>query len=160
VSARYLLLHLHHRYPKQWLSSPRLAVRPPAGRGNLLRHLADLGVACSVKQSERLRRLDSVTELFQHYYFRGVVQDSHEGLVGWLEARYPLILLRDIPTPDEMLEIQCECRRFVSLLLDDGEQFQAYGRHRESHRKLSCSAYCANLSPNPTRLPKVLGRFL
>ena len=115
VSARYLLLHLHHRYPKQWLSSPRLAVRPPAGRGNLLRHLADLGVACSVKQSERLRGLDSVTELFQHYYFRGVVQDSHEGLVGWLEARYPLILRRDIPTPDEMLEIQCEGRRFVCI---------------------------------------------
>ena len=132
VSARYLLLHLHHRHPKQWLSSPRLAVRPPAGHGNLLRHLADLGVACSVKQSERLRGLDSVTELFQHYYFRGVVQDSHEGLVGWLEARYPLILRRDIPTPDEMLEIQCEGRRFVSLLLDDGEQFQAYGRHRDA----------------------------
>jgi hypothetical protein len=49
--------------------------------------LADLGVACSLKQSERLRGLDSVTELFQHHYFRGVVQDSHEGLVdGWRRA--------------------------------------------------------------------------
>ena len=86
VSARYLLLHLHHRHPKQWLSSPRLAVRPPAGRGNLLRLLADLGVACSVKQSERLRGLDSVIELFQHYYFRGVVQDSKDWSDGWRRA--------------------------------------------------------------------------
>jgi hypothetical protein len=48
--------------------------------------LADLGVACSVKQSERLRGLDSVIELFQHYYFRGVVQDSKDWSDGWRRA--------------------------------------------------------------------------
>ncbi|MGZ3721870.1 MAG: hypothetical protein ACXVA9_02995 [Bdellovibrionales bacterium] len=77
----------------------------------------------------RLATLGTISELYQRFFFRGVVMDSHEGLVGWLERRYPLILRLDIPTPDEMLEIQCQGLRFVTLLLNEEVQFQPYGRH-------------------------------
>jgi len=138
VCARYVLLHLHRRHPKQWLSSPRVPT-DFSGRGEsekgshyLLAALYSMNIVCSRRQLERLENYASILELFQSYYFRGVVLDSHEGLVGWMEKRYPLIFRRDIPTPDEMLTIQCEGRRYVTLLTKDHEQFVRYGRHQDA----------------------------
>jgi hypothetical protein len=128
--ARYLLLHLHARHPRQWLSSPRMAA-PMQGQG-LLNELQNLEVTLSAKQSARLEGLGSLKGLVQSYYFRGVVLDSHEGLVGWLEGRYPLHLRQNIPSPDEMLAIQCQGQRYVTLLLQEDAQFQKYGRHADA----------------------------
>lgn len=128
--ARYLLLHLHARQPAQWLSGPRAKTNRLSS--GLLSALEALGVSLSHRQRERLKHLPNVHELFCSFFFRGVVLDSHEGMVGWLEKRYPLYLRLDIPTPDEMLAAQCEGVRFVTLLIGGPAQFQTYGRHADA----------------------------
>jgi hypothetical protein len=143
ICARYLLLHLDRRHPKQWLSGPRVGTvtdtvavsgnsLPTASPVGLLEVLERLNISLTEKHRARLTPLSGVPELFRRFFFRGVVLDSHEGLVGWLDGRYPLQLRLDIPSPDEMLEIQCRGLRYVSLLLNDDVQFQAYGRHRDA----------------------------
>lgn len=130
VCARYLLLHLHIRHPAEWLSSPR---RPVSGESQeLSAQLDQLEISLTAKQRLRLVGLKSIHDLINHYYFRGVVLDSHEGLVEWMESRYPLILRLDIPTPDEMLEIQCQGRRYVTLILSPELQLEPLGRHRDA----------------------------
>jgi hypothetical protein len=131
ICARYILLHLHARHPAQWLSGPRLKPkdRPP---GPALAQLEELGISLSRKQREKLQPLTGIKEIIQYFFFRGVVLDSSEGLAGWLEERYPLRLRLDIPSPDEMLAIQCQGLRYVTLLLEDEQQFQNYGRHQDA----------------------------
>jgi hypothetical protein len=80
----------------------------------------------------KLRGIHSLEDLWRAYFFRGVVLDSHEGMVGWLEGRYPIEVRNDIPSPEEMLRTQCEGRRIFTLLLRPEEQFVAYGRHRDA----------------------------
>lgn len=133
--ARYILAHLARRHPAQWLSSPRApraSLTDAISSTNLLCELSAAEIAVSFRQSERLRGLDTVVDLFREFYFRGVALDSHEGLVGWLEQRYPLRLLFHIPTPDEMLAYQCEGRRYVTVLLADEDQLRAHGRHADA----------------------------
>lgn len=130
ICTRYLLLHLHARQPARWLSSPRAS--GARLNGGLLSELAALGVELSHRQRERLGGFTDVCELFRGFFFRGVVLDSHEGMVGWLEKRYPLCLRVDMPSPDEMLAAQCDGVRFVTLLIDGPAQFQTYGRHADA----------------------------
>jgi hypothetical protein len=129
--AEYVLLHLHRRHPRQWLSGPRLNSSPRSS-GGLLAELERLEVDLSAKQSERLQSLTHLPELYSRFFFRGLVLDSHEGMVGWIEGRYPLLLRLDMPTPDEMLEIQCQGLRYVTLLLSEQIQFEKHGRHADA----------------------------
>ncbi|MBX3020930.1 MAG: hypothetical protein KF799_04580 [Bdellovibrionales bacterium] len=69
-------------------------------------------------------------ELLRHYQLKGVGRDSQAGLLGWLEGRYPLDLREDIPSPHEMLEVQCRGRRYVTLMQRPEQQFVRYGRHK------------------------------
>jgi len=67
--------------------------------------------------------------LLRHFRLRGVGADAQEGLLGWLEGRYHLRLRNSIPTALEMLEIQCQGQRWVTLIDDEAKQFVRYGRH-------------------------------
>jgi hypothetical protein len=69
------------------------------------------------------------TALLKYYNIKGVREDSHLGLLNWLNGTYPLELRLTIPSPQDMLEAQCGGRRFVTMLARPEEQFQAIGRH-------------------------------
>jgi hypothetical protein len=53
-------------------------------------------------------------------------------MFAWLEGRYPLDLREDIPTPQEMLDVQCEGRRYVTLMPRPEQQLTSYGRHEDA----------------------------
>jgi hypothetical protein len=129
VCALYVLLHLERRHGQQWLSGPR---QRGAESNQSLEWLTAWGFALSRSQLQRLASIGSVTELWQRCFFRGVILDSHEGLVAWLESRYPLTLLTTIPSPQEMLELQSQGRRYVTLMLDSEQQFRPWGRHQDA----------------------------
>lgn len=79
-------------------------------------------------EQKRLRELHHIADLPENHSLKGVAGDSRSGLLGWLKDLYPLILIDYIPTPLEMLNIQCEGRRFVSWL--QAPEFQRpLGRH-------------------------------
>lgn len=129
---RYLLRHLYTRHSRNWLSSPRRPNRRHGTEGKLVRELTLMGLDLTEKQRERFAGFDSVMEVFTSNYVRGVALDSHEGLVGWFEDRYPLIIRHEIPGAQEMLSVQCEGNRIVTLLLNEEEQNVRYGRHADA----------------------------
>lgn len=89
-------------------------------------------VLCELKlrhpEQRRLRALHHIAELPENFSLKGVAGDSRSGLLGWLNDAYPLILIDYIPSPLEMLAIQCEGKRYVSLLTKPEFQ-KRLGRH-------------------------------
>ncbi len=131
LCARFVLAHLSRRHPARWISSPRFSLEKRE-LPSIVSELEDAGISLSFKQRLKLQNVCSVPDLFRGFYFRGIVLDSHEGLVGWMDGRYPLELRLDIPTPDEMLDKQCEGGRFVSLMLAGSDQLRSHGRHADA----------------------------
>ena len=123
--ARFLLLHLANRHGGDWLSGPR--TRAAGGAGGF-----KMALQLRPKQLAKISDCATACEIFARFFFRGVVLDSHEGFVGWSEGRYPLELLLHMPTPDEMLDLQCEGRRCITLFLGAEEQFVVRGRHKDA----------------------------
>jgi hypothetical protein len=80
--------------------------------------------------------LKDPAQILEHYNLKGVREDSHLGLLNWLAGRYPLELRTHIPSPEEMLEAQCQGRRFVTLLAAPELQFQPIGRHAGAYEFL------------------------
>jgi len=79
-------------------------------------------------EQRRLWNLNHIADLPENFSLKGVAGDSRSGLLGWLKDLYPLILIDHIPTPFEMLNIQCDGQRFVSYLT--APEFQKpLGRH-------------------------------
>jgi hypothetical protein len=107
-AATYIFRSLATRHGPQWVGSRRQG-------------------APAISLEERLHV--APIALLKSYQLLGVCGDAHAGLLGWLEGRYPLIARPDIPTPTEMLEIQCEGKRFVTLMLHPEDQLRTFGRH-------------------------------
>jgi hypothetical protein len=105
---RYIFAHLQARHGTLWYGSRR---------------------AGSPAYSPRERLSLSPLETVRAYQLYSVAGDAHGGLLGWLEGRYPLVPRLDVPTPTEMLNIQCEGRRYVTILFAWEEQFRIRGRH-------------------------------
>lgn len=130
--AQYIVATLRRRHGPLWLGS-RLPRPPRTGAKSSARPLIDhwrddLGWTLYPKEAERLADIQDYSELFQTFQGKGLRADSRLGLIGWLDGRYPLTLLERIPSPLEMLQVQCEGRRFVSWLKAMPED-QPIGRH-------------------------------
>ena len=131
LAATMVLLHLQARHGVHWLSGPRDRTAG-GGQGEILQTLASLEIEVSPRRREQLASLHSFVDLWRSHFFRGVVLDSHEGQLGWMEGRYPLTTRFDIPTAEEMLDLQCEGGRYISLLIQPEQQFLRYGRHADA----------------------------
>lgn len=110
-AAFYVIDNLRDRYGKKWLGSRHPGVERPSEiiRENLWR---------------------TPLKLLGTYQLKGVRQDAHQGLLGWLEGRYPLELFYEIPSPREMLKCQCQGHRIVSLVPTPPPGIEKpYGRH-------------------------------
>jgi hypothetical protein len=120
-TALYILNHLQQRFPDQWLGGGRSSAQSLPFQLH--------GMTVTENQKRRIGGIATLAELVEHFSFRSIARDSHLGLLGYLQERYPLILLDHIPQPEEMLEIQCEGKRFVTLLLGEEWQKCQIGRH-------------------------------
>lgn len=133
IVAHYILDCLRRDHGNQWLSGPRKKVRNHINRFSYeSTWLHTFGFSLTPQLQRRLIGIKTICQLFQEYFFRGIALDSHEGLVGWLEGRYPLVLTNEIPTPHEMLNIQCDGKRIVTLLPRPDQQSKHYGRHKSA----------------------------
>jgi len=122
-TARFILTRLQKRFPNRWLGAGH---SPNPARGNFA--FSDL--VLSAKQMRRLQGIESFCQLFEFFSLQSIARDSHLGLTGWLQNRYPLILLNRIPSPHEMLKIQCQGQRYVTLLEGPEWEETPIGRHR------------------------------
>src|SRR5471030_2034175 len=94
--ARFVLRNLGLRHGPQWLSGPRCGPQRLSGprqklpgrartenASPLVDQLRELGLPLTPKHLRSCQELNSLSDLCAGYFFRGVVLDSHEGLVGW-----------------------------------------------------------------------------
>lgn len=127
LCARFVILSLYAKHGPRWLSSPapeRKESGPlPKGRWHL-------PVEVTERQRVRLEGCETLLDVVRGFQLKGVALDSRLGLVGWMEARYPLDLRFDIPAPHEMLAHQCRGRRFVTFRNSEELLFEPIGRHR------------------------------
>ena len=78
----------------------------------------------------RLSDLSDIADLLEHFLMKGIRLDSQLGLLGFLSGNYQLELVFRVPTPAEMLELQCEGRRFLTLIDNLACKSFDLGRHK------------------------------
>lgn len=114
-----VLTYLHHRKGDQFLSSP---FKPPLNQTHVASPaLKDLAITST--WSEKIwRRLSPHTTLYQlisQFAFYGMPVSINRALTRWYEGSYPLQLWMDIPTPEQLLKIQTEGVRGVTVFEDE-----------------------------------------
>lgn len=120
--ARYVIRESALRHGPLWLGSRAPDAPPPTlandqeGNAN---GLAEQGVLLSDRLRERIHGIRDWLDLLRRFQIKGVREDSRQGLLGWLEGRYPLHLSHTAPSPEQMLEFQCRGERVVTLYLED-----------------------------------------
>lgn len=124
----YFFQELERRHPGGWLVSRR-PLSGGTGRGEVIAKFLSLGISLSDRYKLRLAGIDSLSQLLEYFSLKGIRLDSHMGLLGWSTGKYPLHLRHDIPTPEEMLDVQCRGERLVTWLIRPEEQFAPIGRH-------------------------------
>lgn len=127
--ARYVLENLGRRHGAQWLGASKAKNYVPAGTSpGVLKELRSWEIPVDGKTAKRLEGFSNLPEVLRQFSLKGVRQDSQLGLLGFIDRSFALDLRFDIPTPKEMLDHQCEGRRYVTLLLDPSDQSRQIGR--------------------------------
>jgi hypothetical protein len=125
----YFFTELETRFPGGWLGAPR-PLEIENATGKIAEKLEALGISVSARYRERLQNVDTFTQLLERFSLKSIRLDSQMGLWGWSSGRYPLSLRHDIPSPEEMLEVQCRGERLVTWLIRPEERDTPIGRHK------------------------------
>lgn len=116
LCAVYILLFLKRQRPKDWWSGRRTPLALPRQVGSC--HPIDwLTRDASFARCFAKTDATSLLEFFSASHLRGVPASVHHSLQYWAAGMHPLQLRFDIPTPLEVLRLQTEGRRCVSLLI-------------------------------------------
>lgn len=76
------------------------------------------------KQAKSLARLDkgqNFVALFCSLSWRSIPFSVQQSITAWSTGRYPLHLMTDIPTPEEVLKMQAQGKRCLSMLIQKEE---------------------------------------
>lgn len=125
----FVLKGCARRQSTAWLGSQLREHKPSPTSTALIRRLESLNMPLTAKTRDRLVGLETFADLFRSFQLKAVREDSLLGLLGWLEGHYPLELWYRQPTPHEMLAMQAEGRRVVTLFTDPADQDRKIGRH-------------------------------
>lgn len=134
IQAGYFLLReLNRREPSRWLGGPLSPKIPHEGNSpNLFSRIPWYKFNLNPRVSERAGRILNWSDLLCAHQLIHVRRSSILGLKFWLENPGKAILLKRIPSPTEMLDIQTEGIRFVSLLGDENVPESQLGRHADT----------------------------
>ncbi len=119
--AEYVVLQCSQRHNTSWLGSraPEFCISESSISNSNTAWLSARAVPLNERLEERLSGVADFSSLIANFQLKGVREDSRQGLLGWLEGRYPLTLLSHPPTPEELLNYQCRGERVVTLFADD-----------------------------------------
>lgn len=131
----YILRNVARLEGEQWLGVRRssgAASSPDASARRNSRTVVDVldgfGVPVNERTAARLANVSSLAELLDKFMLKGVRLDSHMGLWGLVAEAYPLTVVHVVPTPEQMLDIQCAGGRFVTFLKNPEDQNKRIGR--------------------------------
>ncbi|WP_374074113.1 hypothetical protein [Bdellovibrio bacteriovorus] len=76
----------------------------------------------SLRDAKSLARLNIPTPFVEHFCslsWRSIPLSVGQSLCAWNSGRYPLRLLTSIPTPEDVLNMQAEGHRCISMLIEE-----------------------------------------
>lgn len=136
IACDFVLWHGARKHGAFWLGSTKPGWKPTAVNVSVLGDLAYLDLPTSTRARQSLASLKDRIGLLEAFQLKGVREDSHQGLLGWLKGDFPLKARLDRPTPLVMLDLQCAGERCATLHLEPEEQFTAIGRHAGAYEFL------------------------
>lgn len=114
--AAIIIAYLNYRYPKNWLQSqqqsPSISFGPP---------LKDLGLKLSPNILKRISPQDSIGSVISSFTFMATPLAVNHALQKYALKQYPLILMKNIPSPKEVLLQQAQGKRCVTYFTNEGQ---------------------------------------
>ena len=114
-TAYYILLFLRLRHPKNWLQKNKSSVSKIYQKNEFIDLEKLLFLSLSDWEKEKLKQLD-LASLFLEYSLKGIPESVSRAMFFWSQGKYPIVLLDYIPSPRELLKLQCTGRRCLSVL--------------------------------------------
>lgn len=116
LAALYLWTFAYLRRPQDFLGGPNGLT--PTQSGKI--HVSDLqSWFPGCKQLLRFSQQTTLMEVITGHSLRSIPLACNRSLKHWHEDYFPLVLMHTIPSPIEVLELQCEGKRVVSLLQEE-----------------------------------------
>lgn len=138
IAAIYILIFSFLRRPKDFLGGPHnqpLATLPVSSRMccQTFFELLQKELPEDLRQTKslaRFQRPDDLLSYFCAHSWRSIPLSVAQSLMAWENGLYPLRLLSYVPTPKEVLSMQSEGQRCVSMLQDltEMQEFVEEGR--------------------------------
>lgn len=116
---------LFHKYQLRQLTAPELAAEFVLKSMKIIRSKDWCG--------SRLKSGSGVTalETFEYFVLRGLPLSINRSLLGWARGRYPLQLFLEVPSIDQVLGLQSQGIRCVTVLLRPSELSQYVLQERD-----------------------------
>ncbi len=114
----YAILYLSTRYPKAWLGAKRPALKIPHALNFPVRNLP-----FKFEENIQKRLPETLGDIFNFFALKSTPQTVNRSLLHWSTGTYPLILMFNIPQPEDVLEQQKHGRRCVTLQTKNFHQF-------------------------------------
>lgn len=114
----YVILYLSTRYPKGWLGAKRPSLH--------LSHQLNFpvkNIPFAFEENIQKRLPETLGEIFNHFALKSTPETVNRSLLSWSSGEYPLILMFQIPRPEEVLEQQKHGKRCVTILTKDLHRF-------------------------------------
>lgn len=123
MAALYIFIFSFFRRPQDFLGGPHndFVFKKSSATLSGLAVLEELANSLppSLRQKKSLQRIatkDVFLDLFCSLSWRSIPLSVPRSLMAWQTGLYALTLTTEVPTPEEVLELQCQSRRCVSML--------------------------------------------
>lgn len=137
IASIYVLIFSFFRRPADFLGGPhsdfKFSSQTKGIRGREVIEILRAHLPPHLSDRKILNRLDTenyFVEEFCSLSWRSIPLSVPRSLRAWQSGLYPLELLTSVPTPEHVLEMQCQGQRCVSMLieLEEIENFVEEGR--------------------------------
>lgn len=90
---------------------------------NLKQPFNSVGNPLTLSTNEETQKL---LQLFNTQSLRGLPLTAQRGLMKWINKEYPLVFFEHLPTPMEVLELQCQGKRCISYFKNSTDFIKIY----------------------------------
>ncbi|KYG67819.1 hypothetical protein AZI87_00615 [Bdellovibrio bacteriovorus] len=126
IASIYIFIFAFLRRPKDFLGGVHNEFPIPSSNDTALRSETFLGILreslpAELKQAKSLRRFESTrpfVDFFCSLSWRSIPLAVPKSILRWKEQIYPLDLLITLPTPEDVLNMQAQGRRCISMLVE------------------------------------------
>lgn len=112
----YMLLFLRLRHPKNWLQRKKKIFRATNNDGFILDAVPE-SFGLTDWEKEKLQGV-SFSSLFSHFNLKGVPLSINRTMLKWISGEWDIILLTRIPAPRELLKMQVNKARCLTVIVE------------------------------------------